>query len=250
MNTIARQLSCTLAVGFIIAVGATGVAAQAKYLIWDGSYTAAQAERGKTAYATHCVACHGTDDKGGKAAALSGDLFWLHWETKTVEGLFHKIRDTMPRGAAGSEPAPVSENAKLDIVAYLLQRNGLPAGNGELTADPVLAKLEIVPQTGPSPPRNGSMVQVIGCLESRENRWFLANGTEPKKTTFETSADERKTAASTTPGSTTVELISVFPSPAPHVGHRLFAKGLFIKNAAGDKINVMSLEMVAETCSN
>ena len=216
----------------------------------DGSYTAAQAERGKTAYATHCVACHGTDDKGGKAPALSGDLFWLHWETKTVEGLFHKIRDTMPRRAADYEPAPVSENDKLDIVAYLLQRNGLPAGNRELAADPALAKLEIVPQAGPSPPRNGSMVQVIGCLESRESRWILANGTEPKKTTFATSADERTAAASTMPGSTTVELMSVFPSPAPHVGHRLLAKGLFIKNAAGDKINVMSLDVLAESCSN
>jgi len=34
MNTIARQLSCTLAICFIIAAGARGVAAQAKYLIW------------------------------------------------------------------------------------------------------------------------------------------------------------------------------------------------------------------------
>ncbi len=224
--------------------------AQAKYAIWDGAYTAAQAERGKVAYGTHCVTCHGSDDRGGRAPALSGELFWTHWETKTVEGLFHKIRDTMPRRGGDFDPPPVAEKDKLDIVAHVLQRNGLPAGSRELTADPVLATLEIIPLGGPSPPRNGSMAQTIGCLENREGRWLLTNSTEPQKTKLETaSADDLKAAASAALGTGTVELISVFPSPKPHIGHRLRAKGLLVLLPAGNKINVMSLEVIAQACT-
>ena len=224
--------------------------AQAKYLIWDGAYTAAQAERGKVAYGSHCVTCHGSEDRAGTAPALSGDVFWLHWETKTVEGLFHKIRDTMPRRGGGSDPPPVAEKDKLDIVAYLLQRNGFPAGSRELTADPVLATLEIIPQGGPSLPRNGSMAQATGCLENREGRWLLTSSTEPQRTKLEAaSADELKAAASAALGTGTVELISVFPNPTPHIGRRLRAKGLLVLLPAGNKINVMSLEVIAQACT-
>lgn len=239
----------------IVVSGAGGVFparlhGQAKYVIWDGAYTAAQAEKGKVAYGTHCVTCHGSDDRGGRAPALSGELFWTHWETKTVDELFHKVRDTMPRSGGGFESSPVSEKDKLDIVAHVLQRNGFPAGSRELTADPLLATLEIIPQGGPSPPRNGSMAQAIGCLENREGRWLLTNSTEPQKTKLEkASDDDLRAAASAALGTGTVELISVFPSPKPHIGRRLRAKGLLVILPAGNKINVMSLEVIAQACT-
>jgi len=225
--------------------------AQAKYLIWDGTYTTAQAERGRVAHGTHCVACHGNDDRGGKAAALSGDVFMLHWETKTVEGFFHKIRDTMPKRGTASDLHTISDRDKLDVVAYLLQRNGFPAGNRELTDDAaVLGKLEIIPQDGPSPPRNGSMVQATGCLERREDRWFLTSSTEPQLTTFGPMSAADREAAKTAPlGQGAVQLISVFPSPAPYVGHRLRATGLLVANPASNQINVLSIEVLAATCA-
>jgi hypothetical protein len=42
--------------------------------------------------------------------------------------LVERTRSTMPPTAAGS----LSQNTYFDIVAYLLQMNGLPAGSAEL----------------------------------------------------------------------------------------------------------------------
>ena len=64
--------------------------------IWEGVYTAAQAERGKTTFNTACIRCHGVDLAGTTAPALKGDRFQSSWGGSTIEALFGKIRDTMP----------------------------------------------------------------------------------------------------------------------------------------------------------
>jgi S-disulfanyl-L-cysteine oxidoreductase SoxD len=234
-----------LCVGGSAISGLTSVRAQQKYLLWEGTYTAAQAERGKAAYAKHCSECHGADGKDGKATPLVGDLFMMHWESKSVEELFHKTRDTMPRGT----PAAVSDKDKLDVLAYVLQQNGFPAGTADLTDDPRLATLQIMPKDGPSPPRNGSMVEATGCLEGQGSEWNLTNATPPRITSLSAPASGQQAANASTDGGVTVPLISVFPRPTAHVGHKMRAKGLFVKTAAGERINVTSLEMVAETCT-
>ena len=58
----------------------------------------------------------GMDDKG--------DDFLAHWENGSLATLFDKIRETMPPNGANE----VTDDAKADIVAYLLQQNGYPAG--------------------------------------------------------------------------------------------------------------------------
>ena len=70
--------------------------------VWDRVYTAAQAERGRAVYDTRCGRCHGADLRGVNGSALAGDAFMLHWEGRTIERLFRKIRDTMPPEAAGA----------------------------------------------------------------------------------------------------------------------------------------------------
>jgi S-disulfanyl-L-cysteine oxidoreductase SoxD len=223
----------------------TSVRVQQKYIIWEGTYTAEQAERGKAAYGKHCSGCHGEDGKGGKATPLVGDLFMMHWESKSVEELFHKTRNTMPRAT----PASVSDKDKLDIVAYVLQQNSFPAGTADLTDDPRLATLQIMPKDGPSPPRTGSMVETTGCLEGQGSEWKLTNATPLRTTSFSAPASGQQAANASAEGGLTVPLMSVFPRPTAHVGHKMRAKGLFVKNAAGEQINVTSLEMVAEICT-
>jgi quinoprotein glucose dehydrogenase len=226
-------------------MGLTSVRAQQKYIIWEGTYTAEQAERGKAAYAKHCSECHGADGKGGKATPLVGDLFMMHWESKSVEELFHKTRDTMPRGT----PATVSDKDKLDIVAYVLQQNSFPAGTADLTDDPRLATLQIMPKDGPSPPRIGSRVETTGCLEGQGSEWKLTNATPLRTTSFSAPASGQQAANASAESGLTVPLMSVFPRPTAHVGHKMRATGLLVKNAAGEQINVTSLEMVAEICT-
>jgi hypothetical protein len=78
---------------------------------------------------------------GVTAPALKGDRFQMTWGGDTVEGLFGKIRDTMPPNFG----TVVGDQAKLDVVAFILQTNGYPAGSTELVLDsPDLAASQIL----------------------------------------------------------------------------------------------------------
>jgi mono/diheme cytochrome c family protein len=99
----------------------------------NAAYTEAQATRGEAGYMEHCAACHRDDLTGlGPAPELAGDAFLGRWEQRSVDELLAKVRTTMPQSAPGS----LSEAQYLDIVAFLLAANGLPAGSVELTAEP------------------------------------------------------------------------------------------------------------------
>ena len=221
--------------------------AQGPASIWSGAYTTAQAERGRLVVQNHCGECHGEDMRGGEGPALVGSTFMVKWETHTIERLFHKIRDTMP--SVGS--TEVSEKEKLDTVAYILQQNGFPAGQAELTDTPALADIRIVPKGGIGAPRSGALVQVIGCLQQGTgNGWTLTGSTEPQVTTLDPlSADDKKALAAAPAGTQTIELMSVFPSPAAFRQHKVLVKGLFIKTDSATRVNVTLLESLAANCT-
>jgi S-disulfanyl-L-cysteine oxidoreductase SoxD len=211
--------------------------------IWNGVFTVAQAERGRAVVQNHCSECHHEDLSGGEGPALAGNTFMLKWETHSVERLFHKIRDTMP--SVGS--TDVTDQEKLDSVAFILQENGFPAGAAELADTPgALASLHILPKSGPAAPRAGALVQTIGCLqEAGANKWVLTQSTEPRVTTLDPlAAADRQSSAAAALGKQTIELMSVFPSPVAIKEHKVLAKGLFIPAASGPRINVMLLESV------
>jgi len=215
--------------------------------IWSGAFTTAQAERGRMVVQNHCSECHHEDLSGGEGPALAGSTFMLKWETHSVERLFHKIRDTMP--SVGS--THVTDQEKLDSVAFILQQNGFPAGGAELADTPgALVSLRILPKGGRAAPRAGALVQAIGCLqEVSANKWVLTQSTTPQVTTLDPLADsDKQSATAAAPGNQTVELMSVFPSPVAMRGHKALAKGLYIPAASGSRINVMLLESLG-SCS-
>ena len=97
-----------------------------------GVYTAEQAERGKEAYSLDCAACHLDDMLGdGFAPALTGEPFDFRWSDLMVGDMYQAIYATMPQGAPGS----LSPQGYVDIISYLLQSNGYPAGDTELPTD-------------------------------------------------------------------------------------------------------------------
>ncbi len=98
----------------------------------EGVFTAAQAERGLAAYAQHCAECHGDELGGGEMApGLVGVAFRFRWRGLTVADIFDSVESTMPP----DEPGTLGDQACADVVAYLLDANGYPAGDRELTAD-------------------------------------------------------------------------------------------------------------------
>ena len=118
-------------VAMVIAVGGagTGVAARQAQSVWDGVYTAAQARRGAPLYQQSCAECHGPDLAGGETApGLDGGEFVWNWNGLSVGDLFERVRVSMPQGLPGS----VSRQEKADILAFMFEANGFPAGDTEL----------------------------------------------------------------------------------------------------------------------
>ena len=249
MRTLARLPVVVLgasSVALATHVGVQQLDAQSTSSVWDGVYTATQADRGKAAYARHGSRCHG-EDPANSRNPLSGDRFAEHWESRTLADLFHRIRDTMPPGEAST----VGATDKLDALAYLLQQNGFPAGRAELTPDAdALETIQITGQGGPIPVRTGTLVRTAGCLELRDDReWQLTNATEPQRTGLDTASETRAGRSSPQGGQRTIVLLNPFPSPTAHRGHRVAATGFLIQRADGDAINVVSLQMLAASCT-
>ena len=109
----------------------------------DGVYTADQAKQGNVVYSTDCSNCHMDDLSGsGQAPPLAGDIFMANWEGRTVGDLFDTTRNTMPM----NQPDSLTAKQYVEIVAYVLQANGFPAGKEELKSDSQALKSIIIQQ--------------------------------------------------------------------------------------------------------
>jgi mono/diheme cytochrome c family protein len=84
------------------------------------------------AYMSSCVSCHGQNlISATYGTPLAGEYFDRKWTGKTVGEFFVYARDRMPP----SRPATLPAGTYADIVAYVLEVNGAPAGDSELPAD-------------------------------------------------------------------------------------------------------------------
>jgi S-disulfanyl-L-cysteine oxidoreductase SoxD len=133
-----RRLAALIVIGCAICIRAGIAAAQQDkpetapprpHSVWDGVYTAEQAQRGDQLYHGKCASCHGDSMTGGESAPpLVGGQFLSNWNGLTLDVLFERIRVTMPI----DNPARVSRLSKADILAYILSVNRFPPGKAEL----------------------------------------------------------------------------------------------------------------------
>jgi mono/diheme cytochrome c family protein len=108
----------------------------------SGVFTAEQAKNGESVFQARCATCHGADlhSTEPEAPDLTEGAFRFGWNGKTVANRFEEIRGTMPYGNARS----LDDQTYIDIVAYILQFNGIPSGNQKLEPDvPALEKIVI-----------------------------------------------------------------------------------------------------------
>lgn len=87
-------------------------------------YSEAQATRGRDSFRASCAECHYSSE-------FRGSRFQFEWRRRTVGDLLTEIVSNMPEDAPGS----LEDSVYLDIVAYILQLNGFPAGSAELPTD-------------------------------------------------------------------------------------------------------------------
>jgi cytochrome c len=99
----------------------------------SGVFTAEQAKNGERAFQAKCATCHGEDLHGTdpEAPDLTDGAFKFSWQGKTIANRFEQIRSSMPYGNAGS----LDDQTYIDIVAYILQFNGIPSGAQKLEPD-------------------------------------------------------------------------------------------------------------------
>jgi mono/diheme cytochrome c family protein len=97
-------------------------------------FTDAQAQRGAKSYTDNCASCHGDkldNGEGDGAPALVGASFTQQWGGKSVGDFLSYTVQNMP----ANSPASLSPGAYVDIVAYILSKNGVAAGAAELPSD-------------------------------------------------------------------------------------------------------------------
>jgi S-disulfanyl-L-cysteine oxidoreductase SoxD len=227
-------------------LGAQAPAADAR--IWQGIFTAAQAARGKDTYTSACLRCHAGDLTGVTGPALTGDRFFDSWGGEPVDRLFLKVRDTMPPNFG----TVLDDKAKLDVVTFILQTNGFPAGATELVVGGQdLASAQILKKGQQAAVQNFSLIQTVGCLIKGDGEtWKLTRTAEPLSTREDSPTPQALQSAAARPlGTRTFLLQSAVPfGPASHVGQKVEARGLVYIDPADSRITLTSLRPTGSAC--
>lgn len=92
----------------------------------DGVYTAEQAARGRAVYEQVCSECHAVGWYRGEVVE------W--WDGQPAWNLYDFLRNTMP----DDHPSGLLTRQYVDMLAYILELNGLPTGDEELPYRPSL----------------------------------------------------------------------------------------------------------------
>lgn len=92
--------------------------------IWDGVYTAAQADRGMSVAQASCLGCHSPNE-------WATPMFLTVWSGRPVGDLYENLRMTMPYDA----PGRLSREEYSELVSYMLRLNNAPAGDADLPSD-------------------------------------------------------------------------------------------------------------------
>jgi len=125
-----RNFLTTGIAALALTTGVTLAQTSARISIWDGVYTDAQAERGRTLYMQNCSRCHGADLSGNYETPPLVGRFMPYWSGTTLDSLFDYVSTAMPL----DHPGALGATANTDIVAYMLKSNDLPSGAKELSA--------------------------------------------------------------------------------------------------------------------
>ena len=132
------EVGSAAALAAIVSLVATAPAVHAGGLqgasktVWEGTYTADQATRGREAYLKECASCHSDNLQGGdEAPGLAGAGFLSQWVELSAGDLLERTRMTMPQ----DRPGQLSRASYADIIAFMFKVNGFPAGDVELPTE-------------------------------------------------------------------------------------------------------------------
>lgn len=217
--------------------------------VLDGVYSSEQATRGEAVYEADCIKCHEGSDADGPS--LAGRPFIDRWREDNLYVLFDYIKTRMP----SNDPGKLSDSAYVDVVAHVLRINGYPSAVKDLSLQDLPA-IRLVGKDGPKPLPANTVIQTIGCLDrSADNAWLLNQATDPVRNRqgTEITPDDLKKSAVKPLGEQTFRLqnftnIRFDFKPDPFNGHKVFVKGVLIRQTNNDRINVTALASIASSC--
>ncbi|HWF63373.1 MAG TPA: cytochrome c [Rhizomicrobium sp.] len=98
----------------------------------SGYYTLDQATAGADIYQAKCASCHGAQMEGYIGPSLRGHAFQVITSRQTDAGRLLLI---ISRNEPENNPGALSEDEDANVLAYILQVNGYPAGKEKLSAE-------------------------------------------------------------------------------------------------------------------
>jgi hypothetical protein len=116
----------------VLSAGSLGAMQQVVKTPRDGVYTNMQADRGGLFYLTYCSNCHGGDLAGREGPPLVGDAFRKRSAGRTFDDLITQIERMQ---ISLTTPSHLDIDTSVDILAFILSKNGYPHGDAELPAD-------------------------------------------------------------------------------------------------------------------
>jgi len=129
---IAKFSTATL-ITLALATGAIADAGAAPTALGEGVYTAEQAVTGKATFEQNCLTCHNAD--------FYKTVFQT-WRGQPMLYLFEQIMSAMP----ADKPGALLDNEYEDVLAYVLQITGFPAGDTRLEyANGMMREIPIEP---------------------------------------------------------------------------------------------------------
>jgi alcohol dehydrogenase (cytochrome c) len=114
-----------------------GTLSDAQRVNTPGLYTQAQANDGERVYAQRCQQCHGASLQGQSGGPLAGPTFQQHYASGTLARLYGFINKQMPADAPGT----LSRDDYLAVTAFILAKNGAPAGSTPLSESTMRTRL-------------------------------------------------------------------------------------------------------------
>lgn len=133
---VSLKLPLTLLVLLMSALPIAAQTAPAKRNMRDGVYTAAQADRGQLVFKEVCETCHAPRYFTGRFLSTYATM----WD------MFDFTRYNMPE----DNPASLSDQKYIDLMAYILKVNNVPPGEKELPVERApLDAITLAPQPLP-----------------------------------------------------------------------------------------------------
>ncbi len=149
-------------VGLYVLVLVLTAAGTSRLAAATGDFTKDQASAGRQVFNQYCAKCHGAQLQGQAGPPLAGPKFAanLAYSKISAPQMFTFIKTQMP----ADKPASLTAQQYLQSLAYILSKNGYPAGSAPLS-EQTLGEVKLLPYPGSNGAQHNSQASTQSHLQ-------------------------------------------------------------------------------------